>query len=111
MNENYPVIAKTYQFMLWYIKKLSTLPKNHRFTLGQKIETILIDLMMLLSDAVYSKQRLELLKEANKNIEKIRLLTRLLKDLSILSKDNFYFITNELNEIGSQLGGWIKNAK
>jgi len=37
-NNEYPVVVKSYNLSLWYIKKLSTLPKNHRFTLGQRIQ-------------------------------------------------------------------------
>ena len=34
MNQDYPVIVKTYNLTLWYIKKLNSLPKNHRYTLN-----------------------------------------------------------------------------
>ena len=57
MNENYPIIVKTYNLTHWYIEKLSRLPKNHRFTLGEKIQNTLLDLLMLLSDAIYSKEK------------------------------------------------------
>lgn len=76
-DNNYPVIVKSYELTLWYIKKLSTLPKNHRFTLGQEIQNELISLMMRLTEAVYSKEKKELLKSANLNIEKIYALDNL----------------------------------
>jgi len=108
MNKNYPVIVKSYNLTLWYIKKLASLPKNHRYTLGEKIQNSLLNLLLLLSDAIYSKNRFELLKSANKEIEKLRLLTKLLKDLKIISTDNFRFISVSLDEIGKMIGGWIK---
>ena len=108
MKSNYPVVAKAYSLTLWYIKKISSLPKNHRFTLGEKIQNTLLDLLMHLSDAIYSKDKVKLLLQANKEIEKLRLLSKLLKDLTIISTDNFRFATNSLNEIGRMIGGWIK---
>ncbi len=108
MNENYPIIVKTYNLTKWYIEKLSKLPKNHRFTIGEKIQNSLLELLLLLSDAIYSKDKREILNKANKEIERLRLLTRLLNDLHIISTDNHRFITNALNEIGQMAGGWSK---
>jgi len=51
-DNNYPVIVKSYELTLWYIQKLSTLPKNHRFTLGQEIQGELVSLMMRLTEAL-----------------------------------------------------------
>ena len=111
MNENYPVIVKSYNLILWYLKKIEKLPKNHRFTLGEKIQNSLIDLLMTLSDTIYSKNKKELLFYANRVIERLRLLTKLLKDLSLLSTDNYRFIISSLGEIGQMIGGWAKALK
>ncbi len=110
MNESYPIIVKTYNLTLWYIKKLSSLPKNHRYTLGEKIQNTLLNLLLILSDTIYSKEKRPLLQKANKEIEKLRLLTRLLKDLAIISGDNFRFITSSINEIGQMVGGWMRSV-
>ena len=109
MNDNYPIIVKTYQLVLWYIKKIEKLPKNHRFTLGEKIQNELLDLLLLYTQAVYSKNKKELLIKANLCIEKLRMLTRLLSDLDILSTENKRFVLNSLNEIGAMSGGWAKS--
>ena len=111
MNENYPIIVKTYNLTRWYIEKLAKLPKNHRYTLGEKIQNSLISLLMILSDTIYSKNKKELLTQANQEIERLRLLTKLLKDLSILSTDNSRFVISSLNEIGQMIGGWVKVLK
>jgi len=111
MNTNYPIIVKSYNLTIWYIKKIAKLPKNHRYTLGEKIQNSLLELLLILSDAIYSKNKKELLTHANREIERLRLLTRLLKDLSILSKDNSKFVVSSLNEIGQMLGGWTKALK
>lgn len=108
MNENYPIIVKTYNFTKWYIEKLAKLPKNHRFTLGEKIQNTLLELLMLLSDAIYTKNKASLLTQANKELEKLRILSRLMKDLNCLSTDNYRFITTSTNEIGKMLGGWMR---
>jgi mRNA-degrading endonuclease RelE of RelBE toxin-antitoxin system len=110
MNKDYPVIVKTYNLTLWYIKKLNSLPKNHRYTLGEKIQNTLLNLLLILSDTIYSREKKPLLQKANKEIEKLRLLTRLLKDLAILSTDNFRFISKSIDEIGQMVGGWMRST-
>lgn len=108
MNENYPIIVKSYSLVLWYIQKIEKLPKNHRYTLGERIQNSLLELLMILSDTIYSKDKIALLLLANQEIERLRLLTKLIKDLSILSRDNYQFIISSLNEIGQMIGGWKK---
>ena len=107
MNENYPIIVKTYNLTKWYIEKLSRLPRNHRFTLGEKIQQSLLDLLMLLSDAIYSKNKKPILQEANKELEKLRILSRLMKDLNLLPRDSYRFVSSSIDEIGKMLGGWV----
>ena len=85
MYENYPIMVKAYTLSKWYIQKLATLPKNHRFTLGEKIQNTVLELLMLLSDAIYTTKKLPLLKQANKELDKLRLLSRLIKDLNLLT--------------------------
>jgi mRNA-degrading endonuclease RelE of RelBE toxin-antitoxin system len=108
MNENYPIIVKTYSLTLWYIEKLAKLPRNHRFTLGEKVQQSLLDLLMLLSDAIYSKNKNPILQEANKELEKLRILSRLMKDLNLLPRDSYRFVSSSIDEIGKMLGGWVK---
>ena len=109
MNDNYPIIVKTYQLTLWYIKKIEKLPKNHKFTLGERIQNELLDLLLIYTKAVYVKNKKELLNKANLSIESLRILTRLLNDLNILSEENKRYILNNLNEIGAMNGGWAKS--
>lgn len=109
-NNDYPVVIKSYELSLWYIQKLSTLPRNHRFTLGEQIQTELIGLLMNLTEAIYTREKITHLKKANLNIEKLRLLTRLLADLTVLSHKNSRFVGEKLLEIGSMVGGWSKQC-
>ena len=109
MNSNYPIVVKTYQLTLWYLKKIERFPKNHRFTLGEKIQNEMIELLMIFTEAIYSKDKKELLLKANLIVEKLRILTRLLNDLNILNVDNKRFVLDSLNEIGAMNGGWSKS--
>ncbi len=108
---NYPIVIKSYQFTVWYIKKLERLPRNHRYTLGEKIQNECLELLMILTETIYSREKKRLLTQANQHIEKLRILSRLMHDLGLISEDNKRYILSNLQEIGAMSGGWIKQLK
>jgi hypothetical protein len=57
-----PVIQKTYDLVKWYIPILNRLPRDHRFTLGERIIQGLYDLLEGLILARYSQDKLERLE-------------------------------------------------
>ncbi len=47
MNENYPIIVKSYNLTLWYLKKIEKYPKNNRYNIAKKIQQSLLELMLI----------------------------------------------------------------
>jgi len=105
------VIAKTYDFILWSCNHTGKFPRNHRFVLGERIERNLYDLLELLIRAKYTKQRQELLEQANLVLEILRFQIRLAKDLQCLKVDSYGFAAKAIDEIGRLVGGWLKSSK
>jgi hypothetical protein len=101
-------LTRTYDLLLWIIPQLEKLPKGQKYLLGDRIETALLDIMNLLLQAAYSKDKTMFLKEANLRIEILRYLIRLVKDLKYLSITKYEYVSRCLNEIGMEIGGWIK---
>jgi hypothetical protein len=110
MNE-LPVIQKTYDFIKWYVPLLNRLPRSHKFTLGERIINELYDLLEGLIDARYSRQKLPLLEALNNRLDLLRYQTRLLYDFKLISLDRYEYIGRQLQEIGTELGAWIKQQK
>ena len=101
-------LTRTYDLLLWMIPQLEKFPKSQRFLLGERIETLLLDIMDLIIHAVYTRDKTSFLKEANLQIEKLRYLIRLVKDLKYLSIKKYEYVSGCLNEIGSEIGGWVR---
>src|SRR5947207_5389555 len=59
------VITKTYDLILWSCNHTGKFPRNHRFVLGEGIERNLYDLLEILIRAKYTRNRQELLEQAN----------------------------------------------
>lgn len=101
-------LTRTYDLLLYIIPQLEKFPKSQRYLLGERIETLLLDIMDLIIRAVYTKNKTSFLREANLQIEKLRYLIRLVKDLKYLSIKRYEYVSKCLNEIGSEIGGWIR---
>ena len=108
-NEPPVVITKVYDLLLWMIPKLAKFPKNQRYLLGQRIENGLLDILEILIEASFTKEKLNLLRRANLNLEKLRFLIRLAKDMHYINLAAYEYQAKATNEIGKMLGGWIKS--
>lgn len=111
MNENYPLYVKWELITDWTLQTAERMPKSLRFTLANRLFNHALDGLECIIDAIYTKNRLPLLKQLNQIIEKLRILFRLCKRRNLISVRQHEFISNELNEAGKMLGGWIKHEK
>ncbi len=102
------VINKTYDFVLWCAQHAGRFPRNHRYTLGTRIEQQLYDVLELLLQAKYRSDRQGLLQAANLKLEVLRFQLRLAHDLQCWKTNSFGFACQSLDEIGRMIGGWLK---
>jgi hypothetical protein len=103
------VITKTYDLILWSCNHTSRFPRNHRFVLGERIERKLYGLLETLIQAKYSKDRQRLLGWANLALEVLRFQIRLAKDLQCLKVNSYGFASKAIDDIGRQIGGWLRS--
>jgi hypothetical protein len=103
-----PIVQKTYDLIKWYVPILNRLPRNHRFSLGERMIAGLYDLLENLILARYAKDKLALLETLNAKLDVLRHQTRLLLDFQLIQVERYEYVGKLMNEIGSELGGWIK---
>lgn len=106
-----PIIQKVYDLIKWYVPILNRLPRDHRFTLGERIINGLYDLLAGLILARYSRNKLETLEKLNINLDLLRHQTRLLLDFELMETRRYEHVGNLLNDIGTELGGWIRQQR
>src|SRR5262245_45304008 len=102
-----PIIQKTYDLILWYVPHLNRLPRDHKFTLGNRLIEGLYELLEGLIEARYAAEKLSRLESLNGLLDVIRYQTRLLKDFQLLDLRRYQFVARLIDEIGRSLGGWI----
>src|SRR5262249_40583657 len=107
-EEQLAVIVKTFDLVKWSCQHTGRFPRNHRFTLGERIERRLYDLLETLVQARYTRDRQPLLRQANLSLEILRFQMRLAHELNCLRTNSYGFATQALQEIGAMVGGWMK---
>jgi len=105
-SRDLPVILKLYDHLIWTLNHTARFPRHHRYSLGTKIEVTLFELMDILIEARYTREKHELLRKGNIILERHRFQMRLAKDLKILPLNSFEFQAKAIDEIGRMLGGW-----
>ncbi len=102
------VVVKTYDFTLWLLPKVEKFPRSYRFSVGDRLVSHGLNLLLVLVEAAYSPNKANALHQANIEVNAVRYLLRLAKDLKLLTFDSYEFATERVDEIGRMVGGWQK---
>ena len=103
-----PVVEKHYKLILWMLPKIADFPRDQRFLLADRIEKILLNILEMLIEANYSKQKREILIRVNLKLDVLRFMMRISKDMKYVSINGYDFFCQEAIEIGKEVGGWLK---
>jgi len=90
------------------MQAITKIPRSYKFTLGDRLMNLGLDVLTLLVEARYTHDKIVLLNQANVKLEQMRYLLRLCKDLEIFTIKSYEYIAREINKVGSLIGGWMK---
>ena len=105
------VVQKAYDWTLWLIPKVEKFPKSYRFLIGQSLVAASIELLMNLVDATYQVRNAGSLGAAVREVNRIRYLMRLAKDLRVINIAAYEFASKAMDEVGRMTGGWPKSTR
>jgi len=105
------IITSMYDLLLYLVPQVSKFPKSQRYLLGERLESACFDVLELLISATYSQEKMQVLNKANIRLEQARYYVRLCKDLKLLSLHRYEVVSKKVNDVGVQLGGWLKSQR
>jgi len=110
MQEKLLIFQRTYDFLLLLYPVINRIPKSHRLVLGRNLEEIGISLLVFIIKAnkVRGRPRTELQLTISDNLDSLRILIRLTKDLKFMSIKQYTLAAEKMNEIGRMLYSWMK---
>lgn len=102
-------VQSCHELLLWLIPQVEKFPRAHRFTLGERLEERLLEILENLVEAAYSKQKAAPLALANRRLEVCRHLWRVSYELKLISGKGYAHGIKLMDNVGRQIGGWIKD--
>jgi len=110
MCEKLLIFQKTYDFLLWLYPIINRIPKSHRLVLGRHLEELAISLLIFVVKANKARGqiRTKMQLRISDDLDSIRILIRLTKDLRLMSIKQYTIGAEKINEIGRMLSAWMK---
>lgn len=106
-----PIFKKSYElYKEFYILKNSA-PKKDRYGIWQKCENCILKILELIISASHkqAREKTPTLESASLNLDVLRILIRLMKDIKSIDNKKYIAIEQSIDEIGRMLGGWIRS--
>ena len=111
LYDELPVFKAAYDLLLDIYRFSATLTREYKYTLGEKLKNETLELLMLVYRANSSKTKFDIIQQAREQIEIVRLLLRVLKDLNQISVNSFVRVNQQVENVSKQLTGWQKSQK
>jgi hypothetical protein len=108
MKENYPIYFKWKTFLSYLLDVTLKYPKTVRFSMVDRITNRSLDVMEDIVEAIYAKDKKDILRRANLNLEILRTLFQLSVDKHYISVKQYEFMSRNINDTGKMIGGWLK---
>ncbi len=102
------ILTKLHDLLLYVVPLLAKFPRDHKFTLGDRILSRLLDVQECCVLAYYGKDKAGPLTEANLQLEMGRHLARLAHDLKLVSPHQYEVLAGKMEEVGRMVGGWLR---
>ena len=105
------IITNTYELLRWTVEHVARFARHHRNGIGRRLECKLHDLLEVLIEAKYTRNKLDLLHLAGCHLEQARLMFRLSKDLRQLAISSYGFAAEQLTDVSRQLSAWRQSTE
>jgi len=110
-DSDIPILKKTYELYRAFHEYRKVIPKADRFTIYQRSDDVIIDIIELFLEAGYSKSgnKAITLEKASVKLNTLRFFIRLMKETKALDLKKYTTLQEMIDEIGRMLGGWIRS--
>jgi hypothetical protein len=95
----------------WLLARTEKFPKRVRFTFTTRIDNLALDVFERIVEARYTRERAAILARINLDLEKLRLLLRLVHEQRVLDARAFSYACREIDAAGRMVGGWLRHVQ
>ncbi|MBU0646415.1 four helix bundle protein [Patescibacteria group bacterium] len=103
-----PLLHKIKDVYLDWFSYYSTLPKCHRYTLGSRVDGLLIEIIEAAALAGFTPraEKLPFIRLSIRKLDTAKVLLMVLWETKSLDNKKYIALSEKLEEIGRMLGGW-----
>jgi len=104
-----PLFTLMSEIVGWTLDRTADIPKNQRFTFGQRLDNLTLDALQSVVKAIFAseaRQKQEFLGELILSLEQAQVLWRLAHDRRWISQQQLLHISGKLDESGRMANGW-----
>ena len=104
-----PLYTLVCEVVGWTLDRTADIPKNARFTFGQRLDNLALDALQSVVKAVFTGEaprKQEYLSDLLLELDQAQALWRLAHDRRWLSQQQLLFISQKLDEAGRMANGW-----
>ena len=108
---NLPVYKQSYDLLLDIFKLTKEFNREYKYTIGEELKKETMAMIINIYRANCGNNKIEYIASARENIEVIRLLIRLLKDLKQIQVVRIAKLNLAIEDLSKQLTGWGNYSK
>lgn len=102
-------VQACHELLRWIIPHLDKFPRVRRFTLGERLELALLDILEATIEGAYTHNKQAALQRANLRLEVVRHLWRLSHEFQAIPTRSYEHGAKLMDDLGRQLGGWLRS--
>jgi len=108
-----PIFKITYELYKEFYSYRNNVKKQDRHTLWQRCENITLDVLenLLWASQLSKAEKLPVLEKISIKLNFLRVFLRLCKEVKVIDANKYIKWQETVDEIGRQLGGWIRSTK
>lgn len=102
-----PIYKATYDVLLRTMHAISHFPREYKYSLGEKIQNEMIELVISIYKVNSNHNKREFLSRMQEQIQLIYLLLRISHDMKLMPTEKYAGIVEMIDEVASQAKGWL----
>ena len=109
--QHLPIYKTTYELLQLVTHATSGFPKSYKYSLGDKLRSEVVEMVVFIFKANSIREsRVKYATMLLERLQVVQLLSRLSRDLRLLSVKQFSEIVSATDSLGRQASGWIKSS-
>jgi predicted metal-binding transcription factor (methanogenesis marker protein 9) len=111
LTSHLPIYKASYDLTINLFQMIKEFTREYKYTLGEQCKQEAIVLICTITKANMARDKKLLLEQARGQIETLRILLRLSKDLHLFSLEKFVTVNTSIESISKQLTGREKSCR